>query len=174
MKPHILLVPAVFLTYLRVKARQMRSLGIGKPRAGLRSGRNFIWRQIVKQLLPRFTAIGFLLLQSPDGSHCLKFSCQNTHTQICIYESTTSPCPWLIFCTFITELFPKASVNYPFSFPGGCLWTRLTETELVWIEVNLHTGEKSHFTNPCGTTPAETFISVSCLSGERMSDRFWK
>lgn len=70
----------MFLTYLRVKARQMRSLGIGKPKTRLRSGRNFIWRQIVEQLLPSFTVVVFLLLQSPDGSHCLKSACQSTHT----------------------------------------------------------------------------------------------
>ena len=123
------------------------------------------------------TAVGFLLLQSTDSSHCLNFACQNMHTQICIYESTMSPCPWLILCTFIAGLFPKHQLITPpssQSMAGCCLWTRLIETEPGRIEVNQHTGEKSCFTNPGGMTPAETFISVSSLSGERMSDRCWK
>lgn len=41
MKPRIFLAPIVFLTYLSVKARQMGTLGFGKSRAELRSGRNF-------------------------------------------------------------------------------------------------------------------------------------
>jgi len=32
----------MFLTYLKVEARQMRCLDFGKSRAGLRSGRNFV------------------------------------------------------------------------------------------------------------------------------------
>lgn len=88
-----------------------------------------------------------------------------------------SPCPWLILCTFIAGLFPKHQLITPLSsqsMAGGCLWTRLIETEPGRIEVNQHTGEKSRFTNPGGMTPAETFISVSWLSGERMSNRCWK
>lgn len=103
MKPRIFLAPIVFLTYLRVKARQRGASVSGSP--GLNSG--------LEETLPEdrlsdscflevVTAVGFLLLQSTDGGHCLNFACQNTHTRK--YAYMKAPCLLALGSFFVPSL----------------------------------------------------------------------